>query len=79
MGAVYLAQLVAGEAFSKWVAIKVVHPEVAVDPEFVRMFTDEARIAALIDHPNVSHVFASASIGACCTWRWSTSTASRWG
>ncbi len=57
MGAVYLAQLVVGEAFSKWVAIKVVHPEVAVDPEFVRMFTDEARIAAMIDHPNVSHVF----------------------
>ncbi|MEI8254853.1 MAG: protein kinase [Deltaproteobacteria bacterium] len=57
MGAVYLAQLVVGEAFSKWVAIKVVHPEVASDPAFEAMFTDEARIAAMIDHPNVAHVF----------------------
>jgi serine/threonine-protein kinase len=37
------------------VAIKRLHPHLASDPEFVKMFLDEARVAAHISHPNVIH------------------------
>lgn len=43
-----------GEAgFERSVAIKVMHGHIAVDPDFVNMFLDEARMAAAINHPNV--------------------------
>ncbi len=48
MGEVYLASL--GE---QRVAIKLCHPHLAEDPEFVAMFSDEARIASAVRHPNV--------------------------
>lgn len=42
--------------FRKTVVVKHVLPHLALDPEFVRMFLDEARLAANLDHPNVVHV-----------------------
>lgn len=42
--------------YEKHVAIKVVHPHLAKNPAFVRMFLDEARIALRIEHPNVCSV-----------------------
>jgi len=36
--------------------VKVVHPHLANDPGFVRMFVDEAMLSARIQHPNVVHV-----------------------
>ncbi|MEM1418559.1 MAG: hypothetical protein AAGH15_26935, partial [Myxococcota bacterium] len=53
MAALYLARRRGAAGFSKPVAIKVVHPHLAREPRFVRMFLDEARLAARIDHPNV--------------------------
>nr|MBK7067807.1 protein kinase [Deltaproteobacteria bacterium] len=38
------------------VAIKVVHPHLAYDPDFVAMLSDEARIASSIGHPNVVEI-----------------------
>ena len=35
------------------VAVKVVHPHLAADDGFDAMFTDEARLASLVRHPNV--------------------------
>src|SRR5690606_1631153 len=32
---------------------KVMHPHIAAEPQFVSMFLDEARLAAMIHHPNV--------------------------
>ena len=43
------------------VAIKRLHPHLAGDPEFVKMFVDEARVAARIDHPNVVHTLDTVS------------------
>lgn len=57
MAAVFLAQLSSSAGFEKWVAIKTIHPHVASDARFVKMFLDEARLAARIDHPNVATVF----------------------
>jgi eukaryotic-like serine/threonine-protein kinase len=57
MGSVYLAQATGAEGFSKWVALKVIHPHVSRDERFVNMFLDEARISARLNHPNICSVF----------------------
>ncbi len=53
MATVYLARLSGVGGFQRNVAIKVLHPHLAYDDEFVEMFLDEARLAAMIHHPNV--------------------------
>jgi serine/threonine-protein kinase len=53
MAAVYLGRVVGVGGFARLVAIKVMHPHIAADPAFEAMFLDEARLAALIRHPNV--------------------------
>ncbi len=53
MASVHLGRLLGSIGFSRTVAIKCLHPHLARDPEFVKMFLDEARVAARIRHPNV--------------------------
>jgi serine/threonine-protein kinase len=53
MASVHLARLLGPVGFSRTVAIKRLHPQLAKDPEFVTMFVDEARLAARVSHPNV--------------------------
>jgi serine/threonine protein kinase len=53
MATVHLGRLVGEHGFSRTVAIKRLHPHLAMDPDFVGMFLDEARLAARIRHPNV--------------------------
>ncbi len=57
MATVHLARLRGPVGFSKTVAIKRMHEQVARDPNFVAMFLDEARLAGRIQHPNVVPVF----------------------
>jgi eukaryotic-like serine/threonine-protein kinase len=40
------------------VALKVIHEHLALEREFVQMFLDEARVAVLLQHPNVVRTFA---------------------
>lgn len=42
--------------FAKIVALKRISPHLASDPQFTRMFLDEARLAATLDHPNIAQV-----------------------
>ncbi|MBL9107126.1 MAG: protein kinase [Myxococcales bacterium] len=56
MATVYLARATGNAGFEKLVAIKVIHPHLAAEPEFVEMFLDEARIAAKIQHPHVAGI-----------------------
>ncbi len=56
MATLFLARRVGAAGFARSVALKVVQPELARDPHFVRMFIDEAKLAARIQHPNVVHV-----------------------
>lgn len=53
MAAVYVARARGVAGFERLVAIKVLHPHLAYEEEFISMFLDEARLAARIRHPNV--------------------------
>jgi serine/threonine-protein kinase len=53
MATVYVARVQAVAGFERLVAIKVLHSNLAHEDEFIRMFLDEARLAASIRHPNV--------------------------
>jgi eukaryotic-like serine/threonine-protein kinase len=56
MASLYLARRRGAAGFARPVAIKVVHPHLALDETFVRMFLDEAHLCSRIRHPNVVHV-----------------------
>lgn len=56
MATVHLGRLLGSAGFARTVAIKRLHPHLARDPSFVRMFLDEARVAARVRHPNVVHI-----------------------
>jgi serine/threonine-protein kinase len=53
MGVVYRAH---DRSLDRDVALKVLLPSVASDPEFEKRFVREARAAARLDHPNIVHV-----------------------
>jgi serine/threonine protein kinase len=53
MAAVYIARAIGVAGFERLFAVKVLHPHLAHEEEFVTMFLDEARLAARIRHPNV--------------------------
>jgi serine/threonine-protein kinase len=52
MGTVYLGRMLGGGT-EQTVAMKVLHPHLAHDPEMVAMFLDEARVATRLRHPNL--------------------------
>ena len=56
MASVHLARMDGPGGFQRWVAIKRIHSHLIEDESFVQMFLDEARVAALISHPNVAAV-----------------------
>lgn len=57
MAEIYLARQAAMAGFEKDVVIKRLKPELAYDPRIVDMFLDEARIGAVLNHPNIVHVY----------------------
>jgi serine/threonine protein kinase len=56
MAEVFLAQADGLGGFERLLVIKRILPELASDTEFVRMFLDEARIAATLHHTNIVQV-----------------------
>jgi serine/threonine protein kinase len=56
MASVWVARLQGKHGFEKLVAIKTILPRYACDPAFQKMFLDEARIAARIQHINVAQI-----------------------
>ncbi|HWB76404.1 MAG TPA: serine/threonine-protein kinase [Nannocystaceae bacterium] len=57
MAEIFLAYARSGHGFEKLVVLKRVLPQYAENREFMRMFLDEARLAATLDHSNVVHVY----------------------
>ncbi len=53
MATVHYGRLLGAVGFARTVAIKRLHAHLAHDPDFVKMFVTEARLAARIQHPNV--------------------------
>ena len=56
MGLVYRAY---DPSLDRYVAIKVLAPELASDPDIAQRFLTEARAAAALNHPNVVHVYTA--------------------
>lgn len=57
MAEIFLAQQRGAGGFAKKVVVKRVRPEQVDNEDFVKMFLDEARIGALLNHRNVVQVF----------------------
>ena len=54
MGSVYRARQLSVE---RDVAIKILHPELATNPDAVRRFRREARVSSELEHPNIVRVY----------------------
>lgn len=57
MATVYLGRRSGEPRNRELVAVKRLHPHLAEEEDFVRMFFEEARVAALIHHPNVVPIY----------------------
>ena len=57
MARVWAARQHGTRGFQKLVALKTILPHLADEPEFERMFLDEARIASGVHHPNVCEIY----------------------
>jgi len=57
MAEIFLARTKGIQGFEKYLVIKRILGHRTQDPEFVRMFLDEARVAATLDHPNIVQIY----------------------
>jgi|GEM_PF-6336936 eukaryotic-like serine/threonine-protein kinase len=57
MAEIYLARQAGAVSFSRLVVVKRILPHLAEEPAFVRMFLEEARLAAQINHTNVVQIY----------------------
>jgi serine/threonine-protein kinase len=57
MAQVYRAYQRGPSGFTKPVVLKVILPHLAEDERFVRLFHDEARLAALLNHSGIAQIF----------------------
>lgn len=57
MAELYLAKYIREDGFKRIVAIKKILPHLAQNPDFLKMFIREARLAAMLQHPNIVQIF----------------------
>ncbi len=57
MAEVFLGRATGEGGFERLVAVKRILPDLAETPDFVEMFTDEARISAGLSHGNIGQVY----------------------
>src|SRR6476620_9789992 len=62
MAEIFLARTKSIQGFEKYLVIKKILRNRTNDPEFVRMFLDEARVAATLDHPNIVQIYDVGSV-----------------
>ncbi|MBI3183237.1 MAG: protein kinase [Myxococcales bacterium] len=63
MAEVFLARQTGVGGFEKNVVVKRILPHLSADQQFVKMFLDEARMAARVSHPNVVQIFDVGQVG----------------
>src|SRR5262245_33634022 len=56
MAEIFLARATSGAGVERYVVLKRILPDRARDPAFVKMFLDEAKLAAQLLHPNIAQV-----------------------
>src|SRR5258708_6364482 len=57
MGEIFLARQKGPTGYQRQVAVKRLLPHLTDEQEIIDMFFDEARIAALLDHPNIAQIY----------------------
>ena len=60
MGSVYRAY---DTRLRRWVALKVMHPDLTAQPAFVQRFLREAQTAAMLQHPNIVTIYDADLVG----------------
>src|SRR5690349_1766310 len=63
MAEIFLARSATAAGVSRFVVLKRVLQERASDLQFLRMFLDEARLAAQLQHPNIAQVYDVGRLG----------------
>ena len=62
MAEIFLANVKGVEGFEKTIVLKRILPHLAEEPDFVKMFIDEAKLASTLTHPNIVQVYELGSI-----------------
>ena len=57
MAEVFKASQSGEEGFERIVAVKRILPNLSADPDFEKMFIDEAKIAVQLQHPNIAQIY----------------------
>jgi formylglycine-generating enzyme required for sulfatase activity len=57
MAEVFFARETGLEGFERIVAIKRILPDLVQDKQFIKMFVDEAKLVAQLEHANIAHIF----------------------
>ena len=63
MAEIFLARQAGPEGFEKNIVIKRIRPHLSKEPNFVRMFLNEAKLAAQLNHPNIVQIYDLGKIG----------------
>ncbi len=63
MAEIWLARMEGLEGFEKLVVIKKIKPHLAKQPSFVKMFLNEAKLAAQLNHPHICQIFDLGKFG----------------
>ncbi|MBL8940938.1 MAG: serine/threonine protein kinase [Archangium sp.] len=63
MAEIFLARQAGIENFEKTIVIKRIRPHLSKQPNFVKMFLNEAKLAAQLNHPNIVQIYDLGKIG----------------
>ncbi len=63
MAEIFLARQAGLEGFEKTIVIKRIRPHLSKQPNFVKMFLNEAKLAAQLNHPNIVQIYDLGRIG----------------
>ena len=63
MAEVFSAEIDGADKSPRRVALKILHPRLAANAEFVEMLADEAKVAVRLHHPNIVQSFELGCVG----------------